>query len=379
MKKHSRKYKSQQKKYKSKRSTTKRNRNKTRRKQIGSGKSYDPESELTQLVFFDDNQENLDNLEHINDLTYFRVDSKDSAKSLNEIENLFKKLNDEAENFKQSIRVKYAKIADKLIQDKLSEGNASPWMESFIKKNIKDKQAQKAEREIAEREIAERGIADIEKTIRKNAEYIWVKTHTINYCKKNAKGNKILNIAATLEPNVFETEPTPDVTEKLHKLEKVYEVFDPMNSLNVDAIDTIISTKIKPDKFYIFFWDWDRTFTIEEGLPAVTNKLFLSKHMSYKTTLNNFKINEINNTHYKMENGTFNDLLDTYLKYFISKIQGLYPIGDKFNIDDYVTYLLGGSDRMTALSKLFTLDNVKHCFVSNNELFDPYSLLIHIH
>lgn len=158
------------------------------------------------------------------------------------------------------------------------------------------------------------------------------------------------------------------------KISSAFSEFDPLNSLTPEFIETIIE-QIDPKKRYVFFWDWDRTITLEEGLWPYTDKQY--GIFGNPESRNKFLRNEISNNH----DDTLYTLLDKSVEKFPELVRNWMTKNTSgiFTFRQYVDFLLGGKSRVEALAKLFKQPNVKHCIISNNKsfyLYDPLSCIL---
>lgn len=152
--------------------------------------------------------------------------------------------------------------------------------------------------------------------------------------------------------------------------QKTFAYFDTHNSLTTVELEKLY-TKLESGGKRICLWDWDRTISMEEGFQAhpTTTYTSLSDTLYEYTPFIN---NEIYNKHNEVEN--LNDIFFDYMDYMHNGdtdiYEGIYRLNDPINQKEYTNYLLGGKDRVAILKKIFSLENVKHCVISNNPSFD---------
>lgn len=157
--------------------------------------------------------------------------------------------------------------------------------------------------------------------------------------------------------------------------ETIFDHFDTNNSLTTDALGKLKS-KLESSGKHICLWDWDRTISMEEGFRALPSIYFTSDNKGYNTE--DFTINEA------ISNYNNNKTLPVILTQYMSKNhinnsriwKATYKLQNPIEQKEYTNYLLGGKDRVAILKEIFSLDNVKHCVISNNpsfNLFDDYN------
>ena len=151
----------------------------------------------------------------------------------------------------------------------------------------------------------------------------------------------------------------------------VFAYFDPINSLTSEMLDILFYKLYKQRKKYICLWDWDRTISMEEGLAGTANK-YCEVCEPYQYTKKLFQFNETYNSH-----DTVVDLdvfLGNYMNVMHNQNEGIYnglfKMKTPITQGQYTEYLLGGKTRVAKLRNIFSLDNVKHCIISNSAAFN---------
>jgi hypothetical protein len=185
----------------------------------------------------------------------------------------------------------------------------------------------------------------------------------IEYVKTHREDNGIYNtIAERLDNKDMEART------KYEELVKVlYKYYDVSNSLTPDILNDIKS-KVSIDKKYVFFWDWDRTLSMEEGFLAMKNPQLLVSDYKEAEISNNYDI--------KIKELDIENYLHTYIEERHNKkvhsAMGFPELEHGLKDGDYVKYLFGGTARIHALVELFKLPNIIHCVISNSISFNLF-------
>ena len=171
------------------------------------------------------------------------------------------------------------------------------------------------------------------------------------YLEANKENNKIYEIILENKNDV--------------KVSQLYSYYDVNNSLTPDTLARIKDNVSRGQK-YVFFWDWDRTLSMEEGFIAIHTP---------PLSESDFKYSEIFNQYHLYPE------FDQYLKKYINdihnkntgvnKVMGLSPYS--MEDGDFVKYLFGGEKRISALVELLKLPNIIHCIISNSAAFDLFN------
>lgn len=147
--------------------------------------------------------------------------------------------------------------------------------------------------------------------------------------------------------------------------------FDTHNSLTTDELNTLY-TKLKSGGKRICLWDWDRTISMEEGFQAHPTINFTYSKGNPITT---FTTNEVINNYNEVKN--LSVILDDYMNQMHINNQRIweatYKLKAAIKPKQYTNYLLGGEARVTIFSLIFSLENVKHCVISNNPAFNLFN------
>jgi hypothetical protein len=155
-----------------------------------------------------------------------------------------------------------------------------------------------------------------------------------------------------------------------------FQAFDSKNSLTSECLNRFYE-KLKSEsskRKIVCFWDWDRTITMEEGLLGLKSNVFFLDYIAklLKFNVKKFQKLEITNTY---DTGYLDVILYKYMSNYHNKnrgIYGAYTLSNEIETGQFTEYLLGGKDRMQSLKRIFELDNVLHCIISNNNGFNIY-------
>jgi hypothetical protein len=148
--------------------------------------------------------------------------------------------------------------------------------------------------------------------------------------------------------------------------------FDTNNSLTTENLKAL-KLKLESGGKRICLWDWDRTISMEEGFqahPTTTYTSLLDPMYEHTPFINN----EIYNKHNEVDN--LNNIFIDYMDYMHNEdpdiYNGVYKLDNPIDSPEYTNYLLGGKDRVAILKEIFSLENVKHCVISNNSSFNLF-------